>query len=269
MKPANFELLSRLVKEHSGIVLTPEKTYLLESRLRPLALEHGLGNLDALAEHVRGADGEGLIPRIVDAMTTNETYFFRDQRPFDQFRSYVLPYLMRKRVAKRAIRIWCAGCSTGQEPYSLAMLLREEGVKLKGWRIELTATDLSAQALEKARVGLYSQFEVQRGLPVRYLLKYFRKTGNLWQIDSALRGMVDFRQNNLLERSLALGPFDVVFCRNVLLYFDDDTRADVLGRIRRLLPSDGYLIVGATETLLSSTDKFRADDAHPGLFVPL
>ncbi|MBL29578.1 MAG: chemotaxis protein CheR [Rhodospirillaceae bacterium] len=268
MRPEDFDLLATLVKERSGILLSPEKSYLLETRLLPVARRRGLATLDELAAEVRDQRSEDLADQIVDAMTTNETYFFRDIKPFDQFRGYILPQMMRKRVAKRAVRIWCAGCSTGQEPYSIAMLLKEEGPKLKGWRIEMTATDLSRDALEKARRGRYSQFEVQRGLPVQYLLKYFHQDGSHWQIDRSIQEMVDFRENNLLERSLSLGPFDIVFCRNVLIYFDQPTREAVLERIRKLIPSDGYLMLGATETMIGQADRYRPDEAHPGLFIP-
>lgn len=268
MRGEDFDLLATLVKERSGILLSPEKSYLLETRLLPVARRRGLASLDELVTEVRDSGSDDLIEQIVDAMTTNETYFFRDIKPFDQFRGYILPQMMRKRVAKRLVRVWCAGCSTGQEPYSLAMLLKEEGPKLKGWRVELTATDLSRDALQKARRGRYSQFEVQRGLPVQYLLKYFHKDGTHWQIDRSIQEMVEFRENNLLERSLSLGPFDIVMCRNVLIYFDQPTREGVLERIRKLIPSDGYLILGATETMIGTADRYRPDEAHPGLFVP-
>ena len=180
-------------------------------------------------------------------MTTNETFFFRDKIPFDHLKEAVLPALVQARAARRSLRIWCAASSTGQEPYSIAMCLKEAGPMLAGWRTEIVATDLSQEVLEKSRAGIYSQFEVQRGLPIQMLVKYFTQNGELWQLNAEIRGMVQHRQLNLLQDFSHLGTFDMIFCRNVLIYFDQDTKANIFGRIARMLEPDGVLALGAAE----------------------
>ena len=199
MNGADFELLANLLRTRSGLVLTRDKVYLLESRLVPLARRRGLAGLDDLIAKVRLGGNEQLLRDVTEAMTTNESFFFRDIKPFELFRKETLPMLLKTRAARKQIRIWSAACSTGQEPYSLAMILKEEAAKLPGWRIEIVATDLSTEVLEKAKVGLYSQFEVQRGLPIQLMLKYFTQVNDLWQIDAGLRAMVNFREANLLS----------------------------------------------------------------------
>ncbi len=224
----DFDMLCRLLKERSGLVLTRDKAYLLESRLLPVARKRNMKSLDELIVALRGrADGE-LLRDVVEAMTTNESFFFRDIKPFDQFRTFVLPQLLVKRASKKAIRVWSAACSSGQEPYSLAMIMTEEKAKLAGWNIEIVATDLSTEILEKAQAGLYTQFEVQRGLPIQLLVKYFKQQGDRWQIDAGIRSMVRFRCLNLLDDFTQFGQFDVIFCRNVLIYFDQPTKTAVL-----------------------------------------
>ncbi|MDP6351772.1 MAG: protein-glutamate O-methyltransferase CheR [Alphaproteobacteria bacterium] len=201
-------------------------------------------------------------------MTTNETLFFRDIRPFDQLRKVILPHLAEARAANRRIRLWSAACSTGQEPYSFAMIIKDIGELLNGWRVEIFATDLSSEALDKAKVGLYSQFEVQRGLPVTMMTRYFKRTEETWQIDSAIRAMVTFREFNLLEDFSRLGSFDAIYCRNVLIYFDKETKADILRRVRKILPDDGFLSLGGAETVLGVTDAFKPIDNERGLYAP-
>jgi chemotaxis protein methyltransferase CheR len=264
----DFEYLRRLLKERSGLVLSADKQYLLESRLLPIARRLGAANLSELAQRLRAPGAEGLVVEVVEAMTTNETFFFRDKIPFDHFRDTVMPALLKARAAQRRIRIWCAAASCGQEPYSLAMLLKEMSGRLAGWRIDILATDLSAEMLEKARTGVYSQFEVQRGLPIQCLVKYFTQNGDMWQIAPAVRAMVEFRQLNLLHPFAYLGPFDVVFCRNVLIYFDQPTKTDVLGRIARVTEPDGYLLLGAAETVVGLTDDFKPHGEKRGLYMP-
>src|SRR6185437_15407596 len=258
MNGDEFDILSNLVKERSGLVLTRDKAYLLESRLLPVARKWQLKTLGELAAAVRSRGDSGLVRAIVEAMTTNESFFFRDVKPFDQFKSFVLPHLVRARAATRSIRIWSAACSSGQEPYSLAMILTEQRAQIAGWRIEILATDLSTEILDKAQAGLYSQFEVQRGLPIQLLVKYFKQQGERWRIDPGLASMVKFRYLNLLEDFSHLGPFDVVFLRNVLIYFDQPTKTMVLDRIARVLQPDGYLYLGGAETIIGLTDKFQA-----------
>jgi chemotaxis protein methyltransferase CheR len=266
--PADYEFLRKLLKERSGLVLSADKHYLVESRLLPIARRHGLLNLSRLVAKLKGADAEALTVEVVEAMTTNESLFFRDKTPFDQFRDIIMPALFTARAATRRIRIWCAAASTGQEPYTLAICLKEMGRELKGWQIDIVATDLSTEVLEKARSGIYSQFEVQRGLPVLMLIKYFSQVGEMWQIAPEIRSMVKFQPFNLLHDFSSLGPFDVVFCRNVLIYFDQETKIDVLNRIDAVMERDGFLALGGAETVVGLTSAFRPMPDRRGLYVP-
>jgi chemotaxis protein methyltransferase CheR len=268
MKVEDFELLSRLVRERSGLILTRDKVYLLESRLMPVARKHGLKGLEDLVLTIRGRLDGPIVRDIVEAMTTNESLFFRDIKPFDQFRNLVLPRLLQARAARRSFRIWSAACSSGQEPYSLAMILDELQAKLAGWKVEIVATDLSNEILDRARAGIYSQFEVQRGLPVQYLIKHFKQDGDKWHIADKLKAMVTFRAFNLLEEMAALGHFDVVFCRNVLIYFDQATKGRVLAGVARLLPADGVLYLGGAETVLGVSDRFEPLPGERGIYRP-
>jgi chemotaxis protein methyltransferase CheR len=266
MNGGEFDVLSGLVRKHSGLVLTPDKAYLLESRLLPVARKWRLKSLSELAAALRGQADSGMVRDVVEAMTTNESFFFRDVKPFDQFKSFVLPHLLRARAATRSIRIWSAACSSGQEPYSLAMILSEQRAQLTGWRVEILATDLSTEILDKAQAGLYSQFEVQRGLPIQLLVKYFKQQGERWQIDPAIRAMVSFRQLNLLDDMAALGRFDVIFCRNVLIYFDHPTKTLVLDRLSRQMAPDGHLYLGGAETVLGISDRLQPVPEHRGIY---
>jgi chemotaxis protein methyltransferase CheR len=267
MKPDDFQLLSGLLKERSGLVLTSDKAYLLESRLLPLARKQGLNGLDDLVRAIRTTKEERLINVVTEAMTTNESLFFRDSSPFDQMRKTMLPALVKARAQTKRLRIWSAACSTGQEPYSLAMVLKEEANTVAGYRIDMVGTDLSNEVLEKAKAGLYSQFEVQRGLPIAMLAKYFTKVGDMWQVKPDLRGMVQFRPYNLLQDFSLLGQFDVIFCRNVLIYFDQPTKAAILNRMAKLLPSDGYLVLGGAETVLGITPRFAPVPNMRGIYA--
>jgi chemotaxis protein methyltransferase CheR len=269
MKPDDFEFLARTVRERSGLQLTADKSYLLESRLMPVARRFGAKSLDEFVTAVRKQADQERLRAITDAMTTNETLFFRDTKPFEQFKRMVLPHLLQARASQRAVRIWCAASSSGQEPYSLAMTIKEEGAKLAGWRFEIIATDISQEMVDRARAGLYSQFEVQRGLPIQLLMKYFKQIDDRWQLDEAIRSMVQFRLFNLLEEPRALGHFDVVFCRNVLIYFDQPTKTQVLERIAKLLPADGVLYLGGAETVLGITDRFEPMPAERGIYRPV
>jgi chemotaxis protein methyltransferase CheR len=266
MTPVEFDFLRKLLKERSGLVLTGDKQYLVESRLMPIVRKAGLSRLGELVQRLK--DGpEALIVDVVEAMTTNESFFFRDKIPFDLFRDVVMPALLAGRAMQRQIRIWCAAASTGQEPYSLAMCLQEMGERIAGWRIDLLATDLSTEVLEKAKAGLYSQFEVQRGLPIGLLVKYFTQVGELWEIAPHVRSMVQYRPLNLLNDFSRLGTFDVVFCRNVLIYFDQETKIDVLDRMARIMQPDGYLVLGAAETVVGLTDSFKPLPERRGLYA--
>ena len=267
MTPLDYEFLRKLLKERSGLDLSADKQYLVESRLLPLARKAGLPGLPELVQKMKGG-AEALTTEVVEAMTTNETFFFRDKIPFDHLREIILPAMLQSRASRRSLRIWSAACSTGQEPYSIAMCLKEKGAALAGWRIEIVGTDLSQEVLEKSRAGIYSQFEVQRGLPIQLLVKYFTQSGELWQISPEIRGMVQHRQLNLLQDFSDLGKFDVIFCRNVLIYFDQDTKINIFERLARSLEPDGMLMLGAAESVVGITDAFRPNPDKRGLYQP-
>jgi chemotaxis protein methyltransferase CheR len=263
----DYEYLRKLLKERSGLDLSADKQYLLESRLLPLARKAGLSGIPDLVQKLQGGSS-ALITSVVEAMTTNETFFFRDKVPFDHFRDTIMPEVLKARAARRSVRIWCAAGSTGQEPYSLAMALKEMGGALTGWRVEIIATDLSQEVLEKAKSGVYSQFEVQRGLPIQMLMKYFKQTGETWQINPELRAMIQHRQLNLLQDFSHLGTFDVIFCRNVLIYFDQDTKINIFNRLARQIEPDGFMVLGAAETVVGLTDTFKPVADRRGLYRP-
>jgi len=265
--PVDYEYLRKFLKDRSGLDLSADKQYLVESRLIPLARKAGLNGIDELVAAIKNGNG-ALGGEVVDAMTTNETFFFRDKLPFDHLRETVIPALLQARASRRSLRIWCAASSTGQEPYSIAMCLKEMGAQLAGWRIEIIATDLSPSVLEKCRAGIYSQFEVQRGLPIQLLVKHFKQTGELWQLNPDIRAMTQFKQLNLLQDFSHLGTFDIVFCRNVLIYFDQDTKIDVFKRLAKVMEPDGFLSLGAAETVVGLTDAFKPHPDKRGLYRP-
>ena len=267
MTPHDFDFLRRMLKERSGLVLSAEKDYLLESRLLPLARRHGMTSLGELATRLRQPGSASLAIAVTEAMTTNETFFFRDRIPFDHLRETVIPALVAARSREKRSRIWCTAAASGQEPYSIAMVLKGLGAQLNGFRVDIVATDLSADVIDRAKAGIYSQFEVQRGLPIQLLVKYFSKSGDAWEIAPELRGMVQFRTLNLLNDFSPLGQFDVVFCRNVLIYFDQPTKVGVLERIARQMPRDGYLMLGAAETVVGLTDCFVPLPEKRGLYM--
>ena len=271
MTPQDFDYLRQLLRERSGLMLSAEKQYLAESRLLPVARRHELKTLGELIAAVRAQPAAPLVSEVVEAMTTNETFFFRDKTPFEHFRQTIMPALIEKRAREKRIRIWCAAASTGQEPYSLAMALKEMAVTqpaLANFRIEILATDLSGEVLERAKAGIYSQFEVQRGLPIQLLLKYFKQSGESWQIAPDIRAMVQLRPLNLLNDFSPLGTFDLVFCRNVLIYFDQPTKINVFNRIAKQIPDDGFLVLGAAETVVGLTDAFKPVPDKRGLYAP-
>jgi chemotaxis protein methyltransferase CheR len=249
-------------------VITPEKQYLVESRLLPVARRHGLPGLSELVQAMQRPGASQIASDVVEAMTTNESFFFRDNTPFQHFREVMVPAMLKARADRRSVRIWCAAASTGQEPYSLAICLKEMAQKIGGFRFEIIGTDLSNEVLEKARNGIYSQFEVQRGLPIQMLLKYFTQKGDLWQVNPDIRSMVQWRKLNLLENFSSLGTFDIVFCRNVLIYFDQPTKIGVLQKISKQMAPDSYLVLGAAETVVGLTDAFRPVKDLRGLYQP-
>jgi chemotaxis protein methyltransferase CheR len=265
--PPDYEYLRKLLRDHSGLDLSADKQYLIESRLLPLSRKAGLSGISELVQKMKGGSAS-IITQVVEAMTTNETFFFRDKTPFDHFRASIIPEILAARAGRKSIRIWCAAGSTGQEPYSLAMCLKEMGATLAGWRLEIIATDLSQEVLEKSKAGIYSQFEVQRGLPIQMLVKYFKQTGEFWQINADIRAMVQHRQLNLLHDFSQLGTFDVIFCRNVLIYFDQETKINIFNRLARISEADGFLVLGAAETVVGLTDVFRPYPERRGLYRP-
>ncbi|MDD3288976.1 MAG: protein-glutamate O-methyltransferase, partial [Alphaproteobacteria bacterium] len=268
MKPEDFDLFAVLVRQRSGLVLTRDKAYLLESRLIPVARKWNMKTLDDLSNAVRGKREETLLRDITEAMTTNESFFFRDQKPFDQFRQKILPQLLASRAAKKQIRIWSAAASSGQEAYSLAIICAEEMAKIQGWKIDIIGTDLSSEMIERAKSGIYSQFEVQRGLPITLLIKYFQQvSADRWQIKENLRQMVTFREGNLLQEFGPVGIFDIVYCRNVLIYFDQPTKTKALESISKVMAPDGYLFLGGAETVLGVSDRFKPMENERGLYV--
>ena len=267
MNPPDYEYLRKLLKDHSGLDLSSDKQYLLESRLLPLARKSSLSSITDLVQKLKGGS-TAITAQVVEAMTTNETFFFRDKVPFDHFRESIMPEMIKARANRKSIRIWCAAGSTGQEPYSLAMCLKEMGAALAGWRVEILATDLSQEVLEKSKAGIYSQFEVQRGLPIQMLVKYFKQVGEVWQINPELRAMIQHRQLNLLHEFSSLGTFDVIFCRNVLIYFDQDTKTNIFNRLAKTVEPDGFLVLGAAETVVGLTEAFKPFADRRGLYRP-
>lgn len=267
MRINDFDLYRDLLKEKSGLTLTPDKSYLLDSRLTPVARKWNYTNLEAMTMALRAMPPSDLIKDVVEAMTTNETSFFRDSKPFDQFRDVVMPHMLKTRSAQRRVRIWCAAASTGQEPYSLAMVIKENAAKFPGWTFEIVATDIDTSVLETAKKAEYSQFEVQRGLPIQMLMKYFEQKGDRWHLKNDIKSMVHYKPFNLLMPMTALGKFDIIFCRNVLIYFDRETKKQVMDNMAGLLPEDGFLFLGGAETVLGITESFKPLENSRGIYI--
>ncbi|MEO8024968.1 MAG: CheR family methyltransferase [Bryobacteraceae bacterium] len=249
----NYAFLQGLIHKESGIVLGQDKLYLIEARLLPIVKTHSLGSLNNLCSSLRSLQGS-LKSQVVEAMTTNETLFFRDASPFQALRAHLLPPLIAERAMTKKLSFWSAAASSGQEAYSLAMLLLEMG--LRDWNIQILGTDLNQQILDKAQAGRYLQIEVNRGLPAAYLVKYFQRTGVEWQIKDEVRRLVTFKQFDLRQSLRALGPFDFVFCRNVLIYFDATTKKKILGDVYGTLHRGGYLLLGSAETTINIEERF-------------
>lgn len=254
----NFDYIDSLVRQQSAIVLGREKGYLVNSRLFPLARDQGCDSVNEFVTRLRAAPDAVLRQKVVEAMTTSETSFFRDIHPFEILRKAIIPRLIERRAAERSLCIWSAACSSGQEPYSIAMLLREYFPALDGWNVKIIGSDLSTGILERARAGRFSQLEVNRGLPAALLVKYFRKEGLGWHINDSVRGLVQFHQFNLAADPWPSSPpVDIVFLRNVLIYFDASTKKQILNKVRRLLRPEGYLFLGGAETTLHVDDAFE------------
>jgi chemotaxis protein methyltransferase CheR len=266
MTEADLDFLRAFLHARSGLSLTREKRYLLESRLGTLCRQNQIADIPAIVRQLRAGTNRALEDDVVEVMTTNETLFFRDKLPFDLFRTIALPQALATNAATRTLRIWCAAVSTGQEAYSLAMILDEMSLQLAGWKIEIVGTDISTAVLDKARAGLYSQFEIQRGLPVQMLLKYFSQEGEQWRISEKIRAMVSLQPLNLMADTSRLGQFDVIFCRNVLIYFDVATKAKVLGELARRLKPQATLFLGAAETVIGITEALAPDRVNRGIY---
>ena len=266
MSDRDFEFYKTMLYEKSGLSLSREKTYLLESRLGLLAQRRKYATLCAMTQSLITKQDNGLIREVIDAMTTNETLFFRDDRPFKHFQNILIPDLIKARQNTRSLRIWSAACSTGQEPFSIAISLLEKIPDIDKWRVEIVATDISDNSLDQARRAEYTQFEVQRGLPIHMAMKYFQQAGNLWKLNDKVRTMVRFEHFNLLDPMQGLGKFDVIFCRNVLIYFDEATKKQILDRAIRQLSPDGCLMLGGAETAFGFCKGIKFDTTCPGLY---
>jgi len=264
---AATRILSALLEARTGQQLSFSRSWRIEASLKPLMRELGIDTLDALVRQLTSGTNKELTARTVDALLNNESSFFRDTAVFETLDREVLERLRTSRRATRRLRIWSAACSTGQEAYSLAMLFRDAGSRWAGWTIELHATDVSTSAVARARQGRYSQFEIQRGLPVRTMLRWFEQIGEEWQVDAALRRDVRFATHNLLEP--VPGCYDLILCRNVLMYFALPQRTAVLERLSDALGPDGLLVLGAGETVIGQTDRFATDASFRGIYVPV
>ena len=259
MTPNDYSYLCDFLKRSSGLSLGPDKGYLITSRLQPLARELGLDGISEIVKRLQTGIERDLGTAVTEAMTTNETSFFRDVIPFEELRNYMLPRIFETRAGYRSLRIWSAACSTGQEPYTLAILLHEMLPDIKSWRVEIVATDIDETVLARARAGRYSERELQRGMPQEYLNRYFEKDGDSYQANRSLQSLINWKQLNLLKDFSGLGKFDVVICRNVLIYFDNEDKIDIARRIHRQLSSDGFLMLGAAETVIGLCDDFARD----------
>lgn len=268
MNITDFDIYKDLLKEKSGLIVTQDKSYLLESRLNPIAKKWGFEDIAKMTNALRGVPDKALVIDIVEAMTTNETSFFRDNTPFETFKNHVIPYYksLPNRMNKQ-LKLWCAAASSGQEPYSLAMLWQEEATQLPGWSLSMKATDISNEILDQAREGVYTQFEVQRGLPITHLMKYFAQEGDKWRINADIRNMIKYEYFNLLDSMTMLGQFDIIFCRNVLIYFDQPTKKDIMERMHKQMADDGLFFLGGAETVMGITEMFEAVPGVRGLYA--
>ncbi|WP_295555994.1 protein-glutamate O-methyltransferase CheR [uncultured Hyphomicrobium sp.] len=262
-----FDTLCEYLRRNSGLVMEQSKKYLVESRVMPIVRREKLSGLEELVALLQKGQSPKLAKDVIEAMTINETYFFRDKSPFDQFRTVMLPAMLAARQNEKRLRIWSAAASTGQEAYSIAMILDDFAARIPGWKVEIVGTDLSEQVLEKARKATYSQFEVQRGLPAPMLLRHFNQIGESWQLSDHIRSKVTFRPLNLLADFTTLGRFDIIFCRNVLIYFDAVRKTDILARMTRVLAPDGFVTLGASESLIGLKTDLVGHGEHRGIFM--
>jgi chemotaxis protein methyltransferase CheR len=266
MTGAEFAFIQKFIMKRTGIVLSQEKGYLVEVRLDPIIRSIHLGTFTRLVDLLKAGD-RAMETAVIDAMTTNETLFFRDKSPFEIFETFILPKLLKSKQYDRTVNIWCAACSSGQEPYSLSMMIEERKEELRGLKFKILATDISEKVLAQARSGTYSQFEVQRGLPIKMLLKYFSQVGTRWKIDPRLAERIEFKSINLLEPFRHLGMFDIILCRNVLIYFATETKKDVLSRLAQNLTPEGHILLGGAETVIGLSHTIAPHKEQRGLYV--
>ncbi len=267
MTDADFDYIRKLLVDRSAIVLGDDKRYLVEARLAPVIGQLNLPSITELVSKLRSGSNPAIVTKVVEALVTSETSFFRDISPFEVLRKQVLPELIVARASERRLTFWSAACSTGQEPYTIALTLREYFPELANWQITILGTDISTEVIAKAKQGIYSQFEANRGLPAKLMVKYFKQTGTTWQLDASIRDMVEFRPFNLATAWPALPMFDVVLLRNVMIYFEVPTKREILTRIERVLRPDGYLVLGGSETTLNISDTFcRMERAKGGYY---
>lgn len=267
MQAQDFQYIAGILKQRSGLALTDDKAYLIESRLLPIARGQNLQDIPQLCNLLRTSPTESLLTEITEAMTTNESSFYRDIKPYESLRNIALPMLMARPGVQKTMRIWSSACSTGQEPYTISMCIKEDEAKLAGWNFEIIATDLARKVIDKAKDGIYSQFEAQRGLPIQILMKYFTSLPDTsWQIKEDVRKTVQFKIQNLLAEYGLLGKFDIVFCRNVLIYFDEATKAQITEKMARCITKDGILIIGATESLIDPKELFEPMENFRGAY---
>ena len=254
---SEFDYVRMLLREEAAVVIDREKMYLAEARLQPLARQEGFDSISELIGALRTTSLGKLHERVVSAMTTHETSFFRDQHPFECLRTTVLPRLIELRKEERRLNLWCAACSTGQEPYSIAMLIREHFPELEGWTLNIVASDLSVETLARAQAGIYNTPEINRGLPAALLVKYFQEQEGQWLIKDEVRHMVAFHRMNLAGQWPCMTRMDLVLLRNVMIYFDTEVRRSILGRMERQLREDGFLFLGGAETVLNLSEAFE------------
>ncbi len=270
MTPSDYEYLTNYLLKTSGLSLGDNKEYLLEARLVPLAQSLDIEGISQLVAELKKGLNKALATSVTEAMTTNETSFFRDKRPFEELTELILPPLIEARRNIKRLNIWCAAGATGQEPYSILMTIKEHFPELDSWNISLVATDIAAAPIAKGKKGEYSQFEVQRGLPIQLLMKHFEQTEAGWQIKPSFREAVKWHQLNLLDNFGKLGVFDIIFCRNVLIYFQNETKRDILDRQSTMIREDGYLILGAAETVLGISESYkRFKECRSAIYLPV
>ncbi len=258
MQEKSFNFIAPLLQERSGITLSADKMYLLESRLQPVARQHGHENIDDLMSQLMQRLDDRIMHDIVQVMTTNETMFFRDNKPFERFTQNLLPDLKERFPQRKRIRIWSAASSTGQEAYTMAICLQEQAANYAGYTFEIIGSDLCEKAVKKAQDGVYTQFEVQRGMPIQLLLKYFdQQEGNQWRLKDMIRNMVRFETHNLLNSPSRFGEFDIIFCRNVLIYFNEETKSQVMAHLVGRLREPGYVVLGSAESTIGITNALQ------------